>query len=105
MKWVSCLILSAILVGCTPLPGPDKPPSKPEAVPLSRADLCEQLGGYVDKGRIKSADDLLRVLGIMKDAGNWTDADSKAIDAALPDLVKANRLLTAEDAAKIKAIK
>lgn len=107
MKRIIPFALVLWLAGCFPLPAPNTPdkPNKPDAPQVTRADVCEQLAGYITAGRIKSTDDLLRVLRIMKDAGHWTDVDSAAVDAAIPDLASSKRPLTADDAAKLSGIK
>ncbi len=83
----------------------ETPVKTPDAPQLSRADVCDQLAGHITKGRLKTTDDLVRVLGLFKDSGNWTAADSAAVDQAFPDLVTVKRPLTADDAAKLKSIK
>ena len=111
----SLLIASILLCGCIILPdgGGDSTvvvPPKPDApdvvsVTAKRSDLCEQLAIHIDAGRIKTTDDLVRVIQLLSDAGIWSKEDSVAVDAAIPGLTGTNRTLTSADSAKLRSIK
>ena len=107
-------IAALLLCGCIILPeGGDSTvvvPPKPDApdvvdVKAKRADLCEQLALHIDGGRIKTSDDLVRVIQLLSDSKNWSKEDSAAVDAVLPNLTGTNRVLTAEDSAKLRTVK
>lgn len=110
MRWLA--LLCVLLCGCVvQMPAkPTTPDTKPDVQPVvvtktTRADLCQMLAAHVDAGHIDTTDDLVRVLSIMKDAGDWTEADSVAVDAAMPGITAEKRALTKDDSAKLKAVK
>lgn len=87
-----------------PRPGPIEP-DKPEPVkPADRAAICDELADMIP-ARIKTTDDLVRVLQLLSDGGDWKSDDSSAIDAAIPGLTTAKRALTVDDATKLRGIK
>lgn len=107
-------IAALLLCGCIILPeGGDSTvvvppnPDTPDVVDVKakRADLCEQLALHIDGGRIKTSDDLVRVIQLLSDSRNWSKEDSAAVDAVLPNLTGTNRVLTAEDSAKLRTVK
>ncbi len=107
-------IAALLLCGCIILPeGGDSTvviPPKPDSpdvvdVKAKRADLCEQLALHIDGGRIKTSDDLVRVIQLLSDSKNWSKDDSAAVDVVLPNLTGTNRVLTAEDSAKLRTVK
>lgn len=114
--------------GCKPVPGPVVPVPEPEPTPIepenkpkpqpkpkpapqpkptksTRAELCEQLAKSIDAGHIDTTDELVRVIQIMSDHGEWSKADSAAVDAVLPEIVAAKRALTKDDAKKLRTVK
>lgn len=107
-------IAALLLCGCIILPDggdstvvvPPKP-DRPDVVEVKakRADLFEQLALHIDAGRIKTTDDLVRVIQLLSDSKNWSREDSAAVDSVLPNLTGANRALTAEDSAKLRTMK
>lgn len=106
-------IAALLLCGCIILPddgGTVVVPPKPDSpdvvdVKASRADLCEQLSRHIDGGRIKTSDDLVRVIQLLSDSKSWSKEDSAAVDSVLPNLTGTNRVLTAEDSAKLRSVK
>jgi hypothetical protein len=108
-------IAALLLCGCIILPdgGGDSTvvvPPKPDTpdvveVKAKRSDLCEQLALHIDGGRIKTTDDLVRVIQLLSDSKNWSREDSAAVDAVLPNLTGTNRVLTVEDSAKLRTVK
>ncbi len=114
--------------GCKPVPGPVVPVPEPDPTPVepetkpqpqpkpkpapqpkpaksTRAELCEQLAASIEAGHIDTTDELVRVIQIMSDNGEWTKADSAAVDAVLPEIVTAKRALTKDDAKKLRGVK
>jgi len=45
------------------------------------------------------------VIQLLSDSKNWSKEDSAAVDAVLPNLTGTNRVLTAEDSAKLRTVK
>lgn len=112
------LLSVPLLVGCMvvmpPAPNPPSPPDNvlpddektvPVVTKATRADICKELADSIDSGHIDTTDDLVRVLQIMQDNGDWTDADSNALEVVLPGLAAEKRVLTKGDSQKLKGVK
>lgn len=110
----TAFIAAFLLCGCIILPDDSggtvvvpPNPDKPDVVEVKakRSDLCEQLAIHIDGGRIKTSDDLVRVIQLLSDAKSWSKEDSAAVDAVLPNLTGTNRTMTADDSAKLRSVK
>lgn len=103
----SSLAILVLLCGCIVSPPRPVDPVAPQPPPAaaSRAELCGAIAAQIDARNIETTDELVRVLRLLQDSGNWTAADSAAVDAAIPDLVTKNRPLSPDDSARIKAVK
>lgn len=104
------LLIGVLCCGCLPIrldkrddERPDNPP--PIVTKVSRSDVCAILAERIKGGRITHTDQLVRVFRLLQDGGDWTAADSAAVDAVWPDLVKENRPLTAADADKLRTVR
>ena len=84
-----------------PRPRPDRP-DKPDVIPAGTvvAELADQI-----PANIETTDALLLVIQILKDGGDWTEADTAKVSQALPDITTAKRKLTADDAARLRGAK
>lgn len=112
MNRAALFVAVVFLAGCLkpaprpePKPGPGPEPAPPAPVVISRAAVCDELAGQVDAGRIKTTDDLVRVLQILSDAGHWSKEDAAAVDGVLPGLPSAERQLTKDDSEKLRSVK
>ena len=99
------VIAVLLLAGCLK-PSPQPLGLNPEpTVTVDRAAVCDEIAAQIDAGRVKTSDDLVRLFGLLTDAGHWTKDDSAAVDAMLPGLPAADRALTADDAEKLRTVK
>lgn len=100
-----CMLLSGmLLVGCfTPLHEADGKPG-PSPVHPRHNPVWESLAKGIDSKRIAESDQLCGIVVRLRDAGDLTDADVQAFDAAFPHLPKVNRPLTADDATKLRGL-
>lgn len=115
MKWLALLLV--LCVGCVeplgpkpepePQPTPIVPEPKPEPVPAKtqRAEICKEIADQIDAGNIDTTDELVRVIQLLTDGGDWKKDDSDAVEEVLPGLVSAKRRLTAEDIKKLRSVK
>lgn len=77
---------------------PDKPDVRPAGTIV--AELADQI-----PANIETSDALVLVVQLLKDGGDWTEADSKLLDQRLPGITDSNRALTKDDAAALKGAK
>lgn len=104
----TAFLIAVLCCGCLPI-RLDQHEKKPDNTPpivtkVNRADVCEILADRIKGGQISSTDQLVRVFRLLKEGGDWSAADSAAVDAVWPDLVKENRPLTAADADKLRTV-
>lgn len=96
---VACVFLGGLAIHRS---GPDGPAPAPEPK-LVCESWQETLAGHIPD-RIATGDALTLVVLEMHDAGDITDDDLRAVQTAIPDLASRDRPLTADDAAKLRAL-